>query len=383
MRRSILHFAKRLWSSEDTNSRRMICDSCKNDPITRKTLCKKCIRKSTVCSTCYNQLMNTKSGDLKRRSSDKWNSSPMVHSYTESDIPNIKPFDNRTLPNTSSNTDACRSNTDKLLKLKSVNTSIEEDQSPTDTSIETYHTPICKSISFDFSFSGGIGTNNISRGKYSSSSEEYVSCSEDKIDNRTSYIQSKNSTPQGLNNQSKNSKSSLRSSKSSLRSSKHSINNSYESIASLAVSTISVEKGGISVERPKGGLTRKAFVSPVHRPSITRCNAVEIEDEEMSVVKVRVITTVYSITTLRGHKEGLVSLGQGDGLFVCFMFAYSLSSLLNRFFHLVMLPSCMSSCCEAIAMYHSTIVCHHPPYGMIITKLGPFKTSYFTTTSKA
>lgn len=238
MRRSLLHFAKRLWSSED--SRRMICEGCKNDPITRKTLCKKCIRKSTVCNTCYNQLM--KSNELTRRSSEKWSSS-MVHSFTEPDIPHATPEP---------------SNTEKLLKLSTVKT-CEQDESPT--SADTYHTPICKSMSFDFSFSGGIGNN-----KHSSSSEEYVSCSDEpkcpvvscsnepKIDNRTQAL------------------------------CRRSVNHSYESISSLDVSNEERSPSVSNEERSPRGLSRTGPVL-AQRPSITRTAAVEIED--VSVVKVK------------------------------------------------------------------------------------------------
>ncbi|XP_063680823.1 uncharacterized protein LOC134816042 isoform X3 [Bolinopsis microptera] len=58
MRKSILQFAKKLWSSEDSGTRRALCTNCKTDPVTLSSLCKKCCRRSTVCAACYSRILS-------------------------------------------------------------------------------------------------------------------------------------------------------------------------------------------------------------------------------------------------------------------------------------------------------------------------------------
>ncbi|KAL5259020.1 hypothetical protein ACHWQZ_G009479 [Mnemiopsis leidyi] len=69
MRKSILQFAKKLWSSEDSGSRRVLCTNCKTDPVTQSSLCKKCCRRSTVCAACYSRILSLHHTRLDRYSS--------------------------------------------------------------------------------------------------------------------------------------------------------------------------------------------------------------------------------------------------------------------------------------------------------------------------
>ena len=47
-------------------NRRALCSSCKTDPLTQNTLCKKCCRKSTVCSACYSRILSLHHTRLER-----------------------------------------------------------------------------------------------------------------------------------------------------------------------------------------------------------------------------------------------------------------------------------------------------------------------------